>query len=112
VSKLGDVEETEETTTGLARVIENAARIGDAKGDDEGAIRLLENGLGRFSDAPPVDRVRALLYLVDLNVRIGRESTAVELLSEASSIDLPDDDREAVAIDFEHAREVVEERSG
>ena len=52
VSKLGDDEETRETTTGLARVIENAARLGDAKGDDQEAIRLLENGLERFSDAP------------------------------------------------------------
>jgi len=51
VSKLGD-EETRETTTGLARVIENAARLGDAKGDDGEATRLLEIGLERFSAAP------------------------------------------------------------
>lgn len=88
VSKLGDDERAEDKTSGLARVIENAARIGDAKGDEEEAIRLLSNGLERFSDAPPVERARALLYLAELNARIGRESAALELLSEASSIDL------------------------
>ena len=83
VSKLGDDERAEDKTSGLARVIENAARIGDAKGDEEEAIRLLSNGLERFSDAPPVERARALLYLAELNARIGRESAALELLSEA-----------------------------
>jgi catechol 2,3-dioxygenase-like lactoylglutathione lyase family enzyme len=51
ISLLGDEEGTQEETTGLARVIENAARIGDAKGDDREAVRLLRNGLDRFTEA-------------------------------------------------------------
>lgn len=107
VSKLSDVEATEESTTGLARVIENAARIGDAKGDDEEAIRLLGNGLERFSDAPPVERAGALLYLAELYARIGDRLAALESLTAASSIDLADDDRQSISAEVEHAREVV-----
>ena len=107
VSKLGDAEETRETTTGLARVIENAARLGDAKGDDEEAIRLLENGLERFSDAPQIERARALLYLAELNTRVGDQPAALESLTEASSIELSDEDRESIKAEAEHAREIV-----
>lgn len=107
VSKLGDDEETQESTTGLARVIENAARIGDARGDDEEATRLLRNGLERFSDAPGLDRARALFYLAELYVRIGDEPAALESLTAASSIDLSDEDSESIRAEAEHAREVV-----
>ena len=107
VSKLGDDEETRDTTTGLARVIENAARLGDAKGDDEEAIRLLENGLERFSDAPQIERARALLYLAELNTRVGDQPAALASLTAASSIDLSDEDRESIKAEAEHAREIV-----
>lgn len=47
ISKHGDTEdvEAEDRTSGLARVIDNAARQGDARGDHEFARRLLDNGL-------------------------------------------------------------------
>ena len=107
VSKLGDAEETRETTTGLARVMENAARLGDAKGDDDEAIRLLENGLERFSDVPQIERARALLYLAELNTRVGDQPAALESLTAASSIELSDEDRESIKAEAEHAREIV-----
>ena len=107
VSKLGDAEETRETTTGLARVIENAARLGDAKGDDDEAVRLLENGLERFSDAPRIERARALLYLAELHARVGDEPAALESLTGASSIELSDEDRESIKAEADHAREIV-----
>jgi hypothetical protein len=107
VSKLGDAEEARDTTTGLARVIENAARLGDAKGDDVEAIRLLDNGLERFSDAPGIDRARALLYLAELHVRVGHRPAALESLTAASSIELSDEDIESIKAEADHAREVV-----
>ena len=107
VSKLGDAEETREATTGLARVIENAARLGDAKGDDDEAVRLLENGLERFSDAPRIERARALLYLAELYARVGDEPAALESLTAASSIELSDEDRESIKAEADHAREIV-----
>ena len=87
MSKLGD-EETRETTTGLARVIENAARLGDAKGDDEEATRLLESGLERFSAAPRIERARAFLYLAELHSRVGDAPAALESLTTALAIEL------------------------
>ncbi len=92
VSKLGDEEETQVLSAGLARVIENAARLGDAKGDDQEAMRLLESGLKRFSDAPPIERARALLYLAELYTRVGDEPAALESLTSALSIELSVED--------------------
>ena len=88
-------------------MIENAARLGDAKGDDEEAIRLLENGLERFSDAPRIERARALLYLAELYARVGDEPAALESLTAASSIELSDEDSESIEAEAEHAREIV-----
>jgi hypothetical protein len=107
VSLLGDEEGAQEATTGLARVIENAARLGDAKGDDREAARLLANGLERFSEAPPIERARALLYLAELYARVGDQPAATESLADASSIELTADDRESIRADFAHTREVV-----
>lgn len=110
ISRLDDNEgeAADEKSTGLARVIDNAARQGDARGDDPFALKLLENGLARFTDAPKVDRVRALLYRAELAVRTGDSSRAIESLSEALSLDLNDDERSAVATDIGHATELVE----
>jgi catechol 2,3-dioxygenase-like lactoylglutathione lyase family enzyme len=107
ISRMGDEEGTDEATTGLARVIENAARIGDAKGDDTEAARLLRNGLERFTDAPPIERARALLYLAELYARVGDQPAAQQSLAEASSIELPDDDLVSINPEFVHTREVV-----
>ncbi len=55
ISRLGDTEEMaadEDTSTGLARVISNAARQGDARGDHANAIRLIGNGLRQVSQRP------------------------------------------------------------
>jgi len=49
IAKLGSSEEGEaEQSTGLPRVVLNAARLADAHGDDASALRLLQNGLVRF----------------------------------------------------------------
>jgi catechol 2,3-dioxygenase-like lactoylglutathione lyase family enzyme len=72
ISRLGDTEEdaSAERTTGLARVLENAARLGDAKGDDAAALRVLDAGLLRFPDAPESDRAEARRYRDELAERL------------------------------------------
>ena len=96
-----------EQTTGLARVIDNAARQGDARGDDGAALTVLENGLARFADAPSVDRVRALLYRAELAVRLDDRALAIASLNEARSVDLAGDEQSAVEADLAHAAELV-----
>jgi hypothetical protein len=107
--KLGDTEgdANREKPTGLARVIDNAARQGDARGDDGAALRLLDQGLGRFPHAPAEERVRAHLYRAELAVRLGDGPLATEALAAAQAIALSPSEQASVAADIAHAREVV-----
>lgn len=63
--------EDEEPRTGLARVIDVAARQGDARGDDTQALSVLEAGLLRYPDAPDEVRAEALAYRAELLERLG-----------------------------------------
>ena len=89
------------------RVIGNAARLADAKGDDEAAKRLLASGLKRFSDAPRIDRARAFLYMAEIHARVGDEPAALESMAAASSIELTDEEIESIRPEVEHSRDVV-----
>ncbi|UZN03323.1 hypothetical protein [Cellulomonas sp. S1-8] len=60
---------------GLGRVIDVAARQGDARGDEVQAIAVLDAGLIRFADAPPVEVFEARLYRAELSVRSGADAT-------------------------------------
>jgi hypothetical protein len=53
-----------------------AARQGDARGDDEQAIRVLDAGLLRHPDAPPADRFEAILYRAELKLRAGHDAVS------------------------------------
>ena len=108
-SKLGDTEDEarKEPSTGLARVVENAARQGDARGHDRDALDVLDKGLARFPDAPPVERVRALLYRAELGVRLGDAEVATSSLAAAAVVALTDDERATVEPDLAHANELV-----
>ena len=109
VSKRGDTEEEakKQVATGLARVVENAARQGDARGDDAAALEVLEKGMARFPDAPPVEWVRALLYRAELAVRLADRTLATSSLADARAVPLTDEDTAAVAEDLAHASELV-----
>jgi hypothetical protein len=63
-------DETEEKRTGLARVIDVAARQGDARGDDAQAIAVLDAGLLRYPDAPAAEISEALAYRAELVERL------------------------------------------
>lgn len=107
-SKIGaSTEGGEERTTGLARVIDNAARQGDARGDHAAGLRLLDAGLARFGDAPATDRARALLYRAELAVRTNNKPLATESLDRATAVDLTETERLALGDEFAHTREVV-----
>ena len=100
-----------ERSEGLARVVEVAARQGDARGDDAQALVVLERGLARHADAPPVERVRALLYQAELLTRLGEHERASATVTAAAAVGLSDEETSAVAPDLAHAREVLAPRS-
>jgi catechol 2,3-dioxygenase-like lactoylglutathione lyase family enzyme len=96
-----------EDTTGLARVIDNAARQADARGDHVVGLRLLSAGLARFDDAPAAERVRALLYQAELAVRTNDMRLAREPLDNALGVEMTESERRALAEDIAHVTEVV-----
>ncbi|MFI9403418.1 VOC family protein [Nocardia sp. NPDC052316] len=91
----------------LARTVKAAARQADSHGDENAAIRILENGLARHADAPAVQRLPALVYLAELCVRTGDHRRASSLLAEVAALDLSEADRETVAADLTIADELA-----
>lgn len=106
-SNLGDTEEGEVKRTGLLRVVDNAARQGDSHGSDVDALDVLDRGLARFVDAPPAERAEALLYRVDILVRLERRDLAAASLAEAGALTLTADEQAGLAADFAHAAELL-----
>ena len=108
ISKLGDSEASAEATEpGLARVMDVAARLADAHGDDAGALATLERGLARHPQAPAVERVRARLYLAELAVRVGRLELARSSLDAVLVIELAADERTVVADEIAHVQGLI-----
>jgi catechol 2,3-dioxygenase-like lactoylglutathione lyase family enzyme len=107
VQRAGDEEQKGSQARGLPRAVEAAARHGDARGHHPDALEILDAGLARFPDAPPVERVRALLYRAELGVRMGDPQIAKGSLADADAIELDDDQHAEVADDIAHAYEVV-----
>jgi len=101
-----DATEDEEPGEGLTRVLEVAARQGDARGDDAQALAVLDRGLERHPDATAVERVRALLYRAELLVRLGRPEEARATVGEASRLVTGDNIAE-LAANLAHARDVI-----
>lgn len=108
VSKTGDTEEEAgEAETGLARILEVAARLGDAHGDDAAALKTLESGLSRHPEAPVIDRARAILFRAELAVRLGKQSLAQSSLSEVLGMKMDNDERALIAKELAHAAELI-----
>jgi hypothetical protein len=105
-SQAGDSEDTQGASTGLERVIENAARLADAKGDDAHGRRVVRAGLRRYPDADPGLLVRAWAFLAELETRLGNTVEAHRALDEAAAADPDPADAQAIS-DLAHAREVV-----
>jgi len=108
VSKAGDTEEaTDGAEAGLAKILEVAARLGDAHGDDAQALKSLESGLSRYQEAPVLVRARALLFRAELAVRLGKRPLAESSLAEALTLPLSDDERVLIASESAHTTELV-----
>jgi catechol 2,3-dioxygenase-like lactoylglutathione lyase family enzyme len=109
ISKLGDTEEkaTTEKPEGLARILETAARLGDAHGDDTLALKTLENGLIRFKNAPAIERARALLFRAELAVRLNENLLAQSALCEIDTLTLTQDEQSALADEREQISELA-----
>ena len=108
ISRGGDAEpEPRDAARGLPGVVEVAARLADAKGDDAGALRTLEHGLDRHPDAAPADRAQALLFRAELALRLDDAALSGKSLAEARALDLDPDAREALAPDFAHVEALL-----
>jgi catechol 2,3-dioxygenase-like lactoylglutathione lyase family enzyme len=110
ISRLGDSEEEDsaEKAEGLAQIVYVAARLGDARGDEALGLKTLESGLTRLGDAAEaIDLARALLYRAELAVRTRNHELAQSSLAAAEALELTDDDRAALADEFAHVTELV-----
>jgi catechol 2,3-dioxygenase-like lactoylglutathione lyase family enzyme len=113
ISKLGDVDgadtgdEPAESEGRMGRVVDAAARQADSRGDEAAGIRVLENGLARHADAPPAQRLPALVYLAELRLRTGERDAAAALLAEVGALELSGADREALATHLATAAELA-----
>lgn len=109
ISKLGDTEAEANAAkqTGLAQVIEVAARLGDARGDEAKALHTLENGLKRYPDAPRIDYARALLYRAELAVRLHDQALAQSSLAAVQALDLNDAEQALIADELGQTAELV-----
>ena len=108
ISKTGATEAPKDATEpGLTRSIEVAARLADAKGDNEQALRTLVGGLDRAADAPALERGRALAYRADLEIRLGRTAEARASIDAAGALELDPDERAELADDLAHVTELL-----
>ena len=95
----------------LDRVTLNAARQGDAHGDEAAAIAVLEAGLARHPDATAVERVPVLVYLAELLHRSGQTERALATLAAVEALDLDEAGRTVVGTDLRTAAELRAEIS-
>lgn len=111
ISKLGDSEpeESAEEGGGLARILDVAARLGDAHGDEALALKTLENGLVRFPEAAPIERARAYLYRAQLAVRTHNHVLAQSSLNLVQSLELTADESVGIADELAHVTELVQQ---
>lgn len=87
-----------------------ASRLGDAHGDEALALKTLENGIMRYTEAPPLDRARAYLYRAELAVRLNDHELAQSSLTAATSLALTEDERAAVADEVAQVTELVHQK--
>jgi hypothetical protein len=109
VSKWGETEDggASGKEKGLAGVLEVAARLGDAHGDERKALRTLESGLSRFPQAAVLERAQALLYRAELAVRLGDGELAHASLEGVRQLAMSEDEREVIAAEVAHVVDVV-----
>jgi len=78
----------------LARALENAVVLGDSKGDNQQAAKILDATLAREQDcAPAAELVEALAYRAELAIRADDTIAAVDALTRARAVPLTEAER-------------------
>ena len=95
-------------TSELDLVLRAAARHGDVRGEPETAISMLAAGLQRHVDAQPRERLPALVYLAELQVRVGRTTDANETVRAIRALELDAVDRAELRDLLAAAEEIAE----
>lgn len=79
----------------LARALENAVVLGDSKGDNQQAAKILAAALAREQDrAPAAELVEALVYRAELALRTGDTTVAIDALTRARAVPLTETERD------------------
>ena len=109
IYKLGETEQEDsaEKAEGLAQIVYVAARLGDAHGDEDLALKTLESGLARFPDAGAMDLARAYLYRAELAFRIKNPKLAQASLTAAQSLKLTDEEKAILGDELAHVTELL-----
>jgi catechol 2,3-dioxygenase-like lactoylglutathione lyase family enzyme len=112
IYRLGDTEEEDspKKVEGLMQAILVASRLGDAHGDEALALKTLENGIKRYTEAPNLDRAKAYLYRAQLAVRLNNHELAQTSLAAATSLALTEEERATVADEVAYVAELVDQR--
>jgi catechol 2,3-dioxygenase-like lactoylglutathione lyase family enzyme len=112
IYRLGDTEQEDSPgkVEGLRQIILVASRLGDAHGDEALALKTVENGLKRYPEAPPLDRVRAYLYRAELAVRLNNHQLAQSSLTAATSLALTEDERAMIADEVAYVAELIHQK--
>jgi catechol 2,3-dioxygenase-like lactoylglutathione lyase family enzyme len=112
VYRLGDTEKEDSPpkVEGLMQIVLVASRLGDAHGDEALALKTLENGLKRYTEAPALDRSRAYLYRAELAVRLNNHELAQSSLAAATSLALTEEERAMVADEVAYVAELVDQK--
>lgn len=78
----------------LAKALENAVVLGDSKGDNQQAAKILDATLAREQDrASAAELVEALAYRAELALRADDTATAIETLTRARAVHLTEAER-------------------
>ncbi|MDN5931098.1 MAG: hypothetical protein L0I24_08550 [Pseudonocardia sp.] len=95
ISRSGDDEAEQDEPGGgpMERVLRDAARQGDAHGDEVRALAVLDAGLLRHPDATDAERLPVLAYRAELLVRTGDGAGATAAPAAIRALDLDPADR-------------------
>ncbi|TDC59277.1 VOC family protein [Actinomadura sp. GC306] len=95
--------------SGLARSMENAVVLGESKGDDRQAARVLDTALRREEGTgSAAELVEALVYRAELAIRLDDPERAGALLERVRDTPLEDADRKAITDTLADARDLEE----
>lgn len=91
----------------LAKALRNAVVLGESKGDERQAARILDATLARERETSPVvDVVEVLVYRAELAIRLDERERAAALLAQVHELSLGEADREVLADALANAREL------